>query len=749
MNSVVYGGLFETAIYKNFKRRVKSLFCENRYHTGLNGCSADSLLKNSAGGMSSVQSRAGPNINWSSREQRKLKPVSLFVSTYNLAEKTLPELGDLSPWVPSGHDLYAIGVQECMCLGALRRQLLDMLGGDSKYTMFVAEIGSTNTALGFHGMIAVTVFAKTEDVKSGAFYMSDSNELEVKKGVSLGVTTAPNKGAVGLPFIYHDTSLAFFTGHYAANSKGRNRLKARINDSRDTMSKSVLTADDIHFDSHLTHDYVFVFGDLNFRCVSSPDNVLNLVSQAAVLERNLLHKGSKDWLLESYDELKAGRDQQTAKKLSASASAMSTVSTAWSKVLALDELNLVMNQNKIFFNFKEAGAPFFPPSFRRKCGVEGDCGDYTDMAKVANAYTTRKEESAAIGEKGTGEDEDVSSTRNAVVDASIGVKLKLGERIPSYTDRILYHCLPDKVGQLVPGPYRICDSLLGSDHRPVSGSFQILVNSNVRQGKKDNSKRLSAESYQANAGSGINGGDEGDLGSPGYDPTGGSRSSSSNRSLLRVVLKNTSLMLLDTSVNSTDQDFSQPPTSSSDNYNYNYNSPRRPTLCPASETAEEVVMVFPLPTEDPLVEERRIHALAFSMGGLGGQDKVLLQNRSAGETVIIEGHDLMAHETRVAWKHSSSNKTGARILSETSPELGVHVLIKVNGRNGTCLGQGVLGLGSLLDKVLVEGETAGKQVELDLTLGGELVGRLGGAIEITEFFKMVADGAGAAGETMV
>ena len=54
-----------------------------------------------------------------------------------------------------------------------------------------------------------------------------------------------------------------------------------------------------------------------------------------------------------------------------------------------------------------------------------------------------------------------------------------GERIPSYTDRVLFHSLPDVRHQLHLLAYQMCDGLRGSDHRPVAAAFHLTVNREV------------------------------------------------------------------------------------------------------------------------------------------------------------------------------------------------------------------------------------------------------------------------------
>jgi hypothetical protein len=129
---------------------------------------------------------------------------TLFVTTYNLGEALLDNQNDdsnnvngegsggtsgggsgVSTWVPLGYDVYAIGVQECMDLPSLRAKIAAHLNSSSSssssndasgsgsasgegYVMYTREMGSTVTGLGFHGMIALTIFVRSSDVNSGA-----------------------------------------------------------------------------------------------------------------------------------------------------------------------------------------------------------------------------------------------------------------------------------------------------------------------------------------------------------------------------------------------------------------------------------------------------------------------------------------------------------------------------------------------------------------------------------------------------
>lgn len=698
LNAVVYGGLFETKVFLDISEYIYNsppvAFVSNRCCSKDSRCFKNgplaSLLQNAA--PSFTRSFEGPQSRGAYNAKAKKVSKSLFISTYNLAEKPLGDLGDLSRWIPAGYDLYAIGVQECMCLNELRDELWKYLGGHQAYRMFIAEIGSTNTALGFHGMIAVTIFARAADVDSGAFFMPESNATEIKKGADLIVTKAPNKGAVGLPFIYHDTSMAFFTGHFAANSKGRNRLKNRLDDSRDTLTKAVLTADDIGFDAHLTHHFVFVFGDLNFRCGSSPENVLSLISKACKLERDAYWGAAQGWTKKAYALLDVGKECKRIPKAAAD---------AWASVLSLDELQMAMGHNEIFSNFDEPGGglPQFPPSFRRKMGDEGACGDYVDVPQLLNAFTTNVNEKKANKDdkkaKDAPEEEPVGvdlAPRSTTVKESIEAKLKLGERIPSYTDRILFHALPDKKCDITPLAYELCDEMTGSDHRPVSGSFKFLVNDMIRRGgtAADTTEDDDAEVSESRT-----------L----YQSTDGTRGKNQGTKCTFRFHAN--------KFQAVEANF--------------------------AEKAEEVVVVFPLPTEDPLVEERRVHALAKAIGGAGaGGRKVAFQAKRASDVEYVEIAHLMNNERKVAWKKCQRvHGEGIKMISECRPELGVHALIKLNDKNGACLGQGVVSFGDYMTKV-TDGETCTFRPQVDMGMGGKKLGVMECSIDLVELWAMTS-----------
>lgn len=118
---------------------------------------------------------------------RNIDRLHLFVTTWNMGgvEKETFEatIKDKLPiWVPKGYDLYILGVQECCCLREMRQFVQDYLGGTENYTLFGAEIGDSTI---LHGHIAITVFARTKDVQSGACQVQQSAMNRVATGVSV------------------------------------------------------------------------------------------------------------------------------------------------------------------------------------------------------------------------------------------------------------------------------------------------------------------------------------------------------------------------------------------------------------------------------------------------------------------------------------------------------------------------------------------------------------------------------------
>ncbi|RHY30134.1 hypothetical protein DYB32_004582, partial [Aphanomyces invadans] len=92
--------------------------------------------------------------------------ISIFASTFNMAEGAVPPDDQLEMWIPKGHDVYVIGVQECLNLVPMRHAMaahIQRING-KPFVEYGREIGRTEKVLGFHGFIAITVYVASADV---------------------------------------------------------------------------------------------------------------------------------------------------------------------------------------------------------------------------------------------------------------------------------------------------------------------------------------------------------------------------------------------------------------------------------------------------------------------------------------------------------------------------------------------------------------------------------------------------------
>lgn len=325
------------------------------------------------------------------------KEYSIFITTLNMGEAPLESvIGDVKDWIVEGHDIYAIGLQECIDLVGLRELILNHLGGPSKYCMYTTSIGSGNTSLGYHGFIALTVFVKSSEVLAGHVFATKPAAEAAATGTDLIITTAQNKGAVGIALHIHDTSIGFVTCHLPSDSKGKSKLTKRNASAHAILKDVTLAPEDLGFDLHLQHDHVFVFGDLNYRMDTTGAgggvNSLTGVAVACTIEKSTLSDDA-NWLARKYNLLRHPSDvlYPSFEEFKLIRTALHDSRGAWSSVLRADELRSIMDDGDAFCGFEEP-MPCFPPSYKRRKGkVEGSCGDYTDFSAIIRGYSNTGE----------------------------------------------------------------------------------------------------------------------------------------------------------------------------------------------------------------------------------------------------------------------------------------------------------------------------------------------------------------------
>ncbi|RMX66076.1 hypothetical protein DD238_002956 [Peronospora effusa] len=596
------------------------------------------------------------------------QPANIFVTTFNMGEARMTP-AQLNKWIPLGHDIYVIGLQECLHLANTRSMIRQHLDGGCprpaaseaarrapKYHQYNREIGSKNTSLGYHGHIAITVFIRSSDVESGAFYMPPVVQQEINVGKSLVLGRASNKGAVGFAFRYFDTSFAFVACHLSSDPKGKSKVRRRNRDSQDILQELHLNLEDVGFEFPHVHHHSFVLGDLNYRLTKRDANantILELVSMVRQCEtakpappkRNCsLRHGllgrrwspmssrgfSSSFGLGSSQGASSDRDsnelnvsmlergiKSTSSAIASSNGSINSIRYSadcelmdddkfvWDDVLAHDELLTGMRDGQIFYGFREAKIAF-PPTFRRVRGAALNL-DATNWSieELKECYTT------AVGGHGM--------------------------RVPSYTDRILFFSQLDMRHRLRCAVYASCEEVTCSDHKPVLAVFQALVNRDILPIETE----LSAKKLQRMQD--VNGVLECRI-----------RLDFSNISWQPGIEAGFPLLSFGNSVD-IDQRFSH-----YDRHGYQV----------------MVTIVFPLPSEDIFSAQRKLLELADSMSG----------------GVYLENTDRLLCKTNVAHvKWADFVRNGITHATFARPTRNMHVAIKVHaGTQGPCFGQGVI-----------------------------------------------------------
>jgi hypothetical protein len=332
----------------------------------------------------------------------KWEDKKLFLCTFNMGEGEVPQ--DMSTLLPPHHDLYIIGLQECMFLDTMRNAMQTFLSLTEPYARYEAEIGSTNKQLGFHGYIAVTIFVKRRYVDEGVFVVDDRGASTAARGANLLVTRAANKGGVGLPCRFYDQRLAFATAHLASDSHGKTKLHKRLKDASEIIGAAqglILAPDDSGFDFPDTNQHTFVLGDFNYRMShlhASPDEILQLVAQCS--------KEHKDIVAAAATETNQNHNHTTTFSAVEKSPDVVVSADPWKAILDHDELHNSIRDGTSFSLFEEPRIRF-APSYQRRDGEEGKLTDDSDIVDLRKAF--------ALKNKKDGKD-----------------------RVPSYTDRILH-----------------------------------------------------------------------------------------------------------------------------------------------------------------------------------------------------------------------------------------------------------------------------------------------------------------------
>ncbi|XP_043377770.1 phosphatidylinositol 3,4,5-trisphosphate 5-phosphatase 2 isoform X1 [Chelonia mydas] len=192
-----------------------------------------------------------------------------------------------------------------------------------------------------------------------------------------------NKGAVGVSFLFNGTSFGFVNCHLASGSEKTHRRNQNYSD----ILRSLVLGDRrlSSFDLTLRFTHLFWFGDLNYRLDMEVQDIL-------------AHVNKKEF----------------------------------EALLAVDQLTLEREKNKVFLRFSE-GDISFPPTYRYERGSR-------------DSYVWQKFKTT-------------------------GVRIN----VPSWCDRILWKSHPET--HMLCNSYGCTDDIVTSDHSPVFATFEVGVTS--------------------------------------------------------------------------------------------------------------------------------------------------------------------------------------------------------------------------------------------------------------------------------
>ncbi|CAG8598360.1 7965_t:CDS:2 [Paraglomus brasilianum] len=377
-------------------------------------------------------------INFEEEEKNvEYNKIKIFIGTWNMHGKLPPpnlapfcerpsyeapnESGDrpyCSPSAEHPYHLLVIGTQECQhnishsvffpSKEIWENRLCEYLGHSYKLV-------KTETMAALH--LAVFVWNKCVD------WIIDIQHASVATGIA---NLFGNKGAVGISILFGYTSFLFINSHLAANKGKLKQRNCNVKKIQRELKLKGFNKTDKAQDVTDRFDYIFWFGDMNYR---------------VNLERAVV------------DEYLEAKDIQT--------------------LLEHDQLLEEMKNNTIFKNFHEAPIGF-TPTFKFDIT---DHEDYRHSGPIPHCLS-----SPAIVQPPPAKYD--TSEKN---------------RVPSWTDRILFKTrIPGKDARVI--RYTSHMDVLGfSDHRPVTGVFLVDFDWNRTVNHRQNAHPLQLISKKDNS----------------------------------------------------------------------------------------------------------------------------------------------------------------------------------------------------------------------------------------------------------
>ncbi|KAJ1454194.1 Endonuclease/exonuclease/phosphatase [Pelagophyceae sp. CCMP2097] len=357
--------------------------------------------------------------------------VNVMVCTWNVGNKQPPS--DLTAWLHTGRgvpDVIAVGSQECAYPLATKKGDTDFNDSSKKRRTFTAKsdkddwvrlVAAHLVVMGYSLLeqhhfwqMRLLVFVRREHYAScGAVEGSH-------KGCGLGDTLG-NKGGIGVAFRLYETTLCFVNCHLEAHQA---EVAGRNDDYRQIVEALKLGRPGLDIVSQF--DYVFFFGDLNYRLDLPQAEALHVLEefQACWPSARVQGKGKRGSFVPSMAIPGAGADAEgfhdrRRREL-------------MRKLREVDQLDSERLAGRAFYGFEEASDFDFGPTYRYLKQVSEDGRRIYDKAKG---------------------------------------------RVPSWCDRVLWKSSPSGPPATLVSLAAIDSTpdLTTSDHAPVVANFAILV----------------------------------------------------------------------------------------------------------------------------------------------------------------------------------------------------------------------------------------------------------------------------------
>jgi hypothetical protein len=186
--------------------------------------------------------------------------ISIWIGSWNVGNTYPCALDD---WLPAkqGFDIISVGAQECTY-----KSRLEQNNSEDWFERITSTLGPGYVPVGQCSLWEIRNIVLVKRIHLP--YISNVRTETVATGIA---NVAGNKGAVGISLLFHNTPLLFITAHLAAHQEA---VQQRNDNYKEIVRRMRLGST---FDIQSRFEYIFWYGDLNYRIDFPRDTVLDLI----------------------------------------------------------------------------------------------------------------------------------------------------------------------------------------------------------------------------------------------------------------------------------------------------------------------------------------------------------------------------------------------------------------------------------------------------------------------------------------